>query len=81
MFLFKNVVIFCVDNFFPWILITAIKYNLILRKSLTKTLDDTMKTAEAKYSINFSRSRRKFFTKKKRINMNRVGANVDSMKG
>ena len=57
------------------------KYNLVLRKSLTKTLDDTMKTAEAKYSINFSGSWRKFFTKKKRINMNRVGANVDSMKG
>ena len=48
----KNVIIFGVDN--------KEKYILILGKDLIQGLDDTTLTAEAQYSINFSRSNRKF---------------------
>ena len=37
------------------------QYILILGKSPTQGLDNTTLTAEAEYSINFSRSHRKFF--------------------
>ena len=37
------------------------KYILVLRIGPTERLDDTTLTAESQYSINFSRSNRKFF--------------------
>ena len=37
------------------------KYILVLRIGPTQRLDDTTLTAESQYSINFSRSNRKFF--------------------
>ena len=37
-----------------------IKYSLVLSKDPTQGSHDTMMTAEAEYSINFSRSQKKF---------------------
>ena len=39
------------------------KHTLILGKEQTQGLDNTALTAEAEYSINFSRSQRKFYFK------------------
>ena len=41
-------------------MLVAKKDILIIDKSPTQGLDDTMLTAEAQYSINFSRSNREF---------------------
>ena len=56
----KNVFIFGVDNS-PSVYIDNKEKNILaLGKGLTQGLEDTTTTAEAEYSINFSRSQRKF---------------------
>ena len=55
----KNV-IFGVDNSFSMHIDNNKKDILVLGDGLTQRLDDTTITAEAKYSINFSKSQRKF---------------------
>ena len=55
----KNINIFRVDNIFQCMLIIK-KDILVLGEAPTQGLDDTTITAVAKYSINFSRSQRKF---------------------
>ena len=56
----KNVIIFGVDMSSSVHIDNKNKYTLFLGKSPTQGLDDTTLTAEAQYSINFSRSYRKF---------------------
>ena len=56
----KNVIIFAVDMSSSVHIDNKIKDILILGKDPTQGLDDTVLTAEAQYSINFSRSNRKF---------------------
>ena len=55
----KNVIIFGVDMSSSVHIDNKKKYFLILGKGPTQGLDDTTLTAEAQYSINFSRSNRK----------------------
>ena len=49
------------------------KYILILGKGSTQGLNDTTLTAKAQYSINFSRSNRKF-----RVSLHYNGSNIFS---
>ena len=56
----KNAIIFGVDMSSSVHLDNKKKDNLILGKGPTQGLDDTTLTTEAQYSINFSRSSRKF---------------------
>ena len=56
----KYVIIFGVDNSSSVYIDSKKKDILVLGKGPTQGLDDTMITAEAEYSINFSRSRGKF---------------------
>ena len=56
----KNVIIFGVDMSSSVHIDNKKKHILILGKGPTQELDDTMLTAEAQYSINFSRSNIKF---------------------
>ena len=55
----KNVIVFGVDNSSSVDIDNKKKDVLVLGEGLTQGLDDTTITAEAKYSINFSRSQRK----------------------
>ena len=56
----KNVVISGIDNSSSVHSDNKKKYILVLGEGPTQGLDNTTTTAEAKYSINFSRSQRKF---------------------
>ena len=56
----KNIAIFVVDNISSVHADNRRKYILVLGEGQTQGLDDASVTAEAKYSINFSRSQRKF---------------------
>ena len=56
----KNIIIFGVDMSSSVHIDKKGKDILILRKGPTQGLNDTTLTAEAQYSINFSRSNRKF---------------------
>ena len=56
----KNVIIFRADMSSSVHIDNKGKDTLILGNGLTQGLDDTMLTAEAQYSMNFSRSNRKF---------------------
>ena len=60
----KYVIIFGVDNSSSVYIDSKKKDILVLCKGPTQGLDDTMITAEAEYSINFSRLRRKFCLRK-----------------
>ena len=55
-----DIIIFGVDMISPVSIDNKTKYILILSFDPTQGLDDTTLTAEAQYSINFSRSNRKF---------------------
>ena len=56
----KNVIIFGVDMSSSMYIDNTEKDILILGKGSTQALDDTTLTAEAQYSMSFSRSNRKF---------------------
>ena len=56
----KNVFIFGVENSSSVLAANNKRYILVLGEVPTIGLDDTTITAEASYSINFSRSNRKF---------------------
>ena len=56
----KNVIIFRADMSSSVHIDNKEKDTLILGNGPTQGLDDTMLTAEAQYSMNFSRSNRKF---------------------
>ena len=57
----KTVLVFGVDNSSSVHIDNKKKYILVLGEGPTQGLDDTTTTAEAKYSINFPRSQRKFY--------------------
>ena len=56
----KNVIIFGVDMISSVHIHNNKKYILILGIGVTQALDETILTAEVQYSLNFSRSNRKF---------------------
>ena len=69
----ENVIIFGVDMSSSVHVDNQWKDILILGKGLTQGLDDTTLTADDQYSINFSRSNRKFCLKV--VSATAIGAN------